>query len=116
MGWMQKQQLARGTHRTEHERPIVRRLPRDLRAAAVDLLEAVGQVVSRKNEGAAAEGVRQDDLRSGVDVALRNLRHALGILQVPAFRRGPGLEPELLEFGAPGAVRQNAARGRYQVR
>jgi len=71
--------------------------------------------VSRKNEGAAAEGVRQDDLRSGVDVALRNLRHALGILQVPALRRGPGLEPELLEFGAPGAVRQNAARGRYQL-
>src|SRR2546426_932604 len=56
-------------------------------------MAAVRQVVSRKNEAAAAEGVRQNDLRSGVDVAPRNLCHALGILQVPALRRGPGSSP-----------------------
>jgi hypothetical protein len=73
--------------------------------------------VTIEHDAAAAEGVREEALGSGLGVSPLNRQHALGVSQVPDFARVPLLEPGDHQLSAHRAVpEQGAFRDRVEQR
>ena len=70
----------------------------------IDLAHPVLGLVQLEPVAVAAEGVGQDDVGARLDEAAMQSLHALGMLEVPHFRRVAGDQAHLEQIGAGGAV------------
>ena len=90
------------------------RLARDPTPAGVDLDDVVGVPMTIEHDAAAAEGVRDEAIRSGLDVASLNREHALGMRQVPRLAAVALLEARQHQLRAHRAVaEQRSAPGSH---
>ncbi len=101
------EQRSGGAHRPgHHDRPIcgVGHLAGEGGAGLVQLADSGLSMVQRQPAGVGPEGVGQHDVGSGVDEALVQRGHALGMIDVPQFGRVTRPETHVHVVGPRGAV------------
>jgi hypothetical protein len=64
----------------------------------------------------ASERVGENDVGTRVDELLMQVTHLFGMIRVPELRRIAGAEPTLEVVRSRGAVCQQCAAGRQQIR
>jgi hypothetical protein len=67
--------------------------------------------VALEHDAAAAEGVGDQAVGAGFDVAALNRQHPIRMIDVPRFTAAPRLEARVLELCPHGAVGEQGAQG-----
>jgi len=86
---------------------------RDLCTGAIDRLDLLDRV--GKGEPIGLEGVREDDLASRVDVALRHLLDELGVAEIPEFGSCDRSLTLLEELRSPATICEHRTPGEQFV-
>ena len=71
--------------------------------------------MASENEAVPSERVGQDHPRAGVDIAARDPRHLVRMLQVPALGGGSRLQAQLLELRSPRAIGEHTGGGSHET-
>ena len=85
--------------------------PRQAGRLAVDLAHPIFSLVQLQTVGAAAEGIGQDDVGTGLDETAMVGAHPLGVLEIPQFRGIAGHQPRLEIIGPRRPVGQQPRDG-----